>query len=360
MNESDKILFAKYITGQSSPEETSMVKYLINNSKEHEELYVGMYEAWQSSIQYDLDSIDPERAYSSFLINTVKPAAPLVRFISRSGLAIAASVLLICSLGFFYYQTYLSSGNSTELIVQNEINVPKGSTLKTVLSDGTKVWINAGSTLKFNPDFGVKTRTVYLSGEAYFDIAKGSVPFIVKTEHHTIRDIGTTFNVKAYADDLSFETTVIEGEVSIEGKVLIDSDKTQTISVKKQQVFKLNYAPPAGLSLKNNRLSDIVEVKVQKISSAQVEDYTGWTEDLLVFEGKTFQEIIKIMERRYDVEIIMEDIKLRNYEFTGSFKNIDEVGKALKILRKTTDINYEIQGRIIRIHENTTPINESL
>jgi len=95
-------------------------------------------------------------------------------------------------------------------------------------------------------------------------------------------------------------------------------------------------------------------VKVQKLSSSQVEDYTGWTEDLLVFEGKTFQEIIKIMERRYDVEIIMQDMKLRNYEYTGSFKDIDQVEKALNILKETTNIDYHIQGRVITIRENKT------
>ena len=351
MNENDKILIAKYITKQATEEEIVMFKYLIRTSKELEEAYAGMYEAWQKSVYYNLDSIDSNKAYSEFLKYKMKAKLNQAHAINWTKIAIAASVLLVCIIGIYYFK--VKSQKDDYIAVQHQdIKVPKGSTLQTVLSDGTKVWINAGSTLQFEQGFGQTSRTVYLSGEVYFDIAKGSVPFIVKTQHYTINDIGTIFNVKAYPDDLSFETTVIEGEVSIEGKLLIDFDKSQVVSVKEKQVLKLNYAPVRGLPQTPKNLSKVVEMKVQKISPAQFDDYTGWTEDLLVFEGKTFFEIIKIMERRYDVEIIIQDMKVRNYEYTGSFKNVDEVEKALQILKETTEIEYDINGRVIVIREN--------
>lgn len=229
-----------------------------------------------------------------------------------------------------------------------------------MLPDGTTVWINAGSSLKFEPGYGTSSRTVYLDGEAYFDIAENKIPFILKTNHHTIRDIGTVFNVKAYSDDFEFETAVIEGEVSIEGRLSLNSEKAEKLSVKRQQVLKLNYAPVAISGHSEKDITDLIETKVQKINSSQLELYTGWTEDLLVFEGKTFQEISKIMERKYDVEIVMNDQKLRNYEYTGSFKNVDSIEKALKILKETTDIHYQKKGRIITIWGSETLINESL
>lgn len=353
MNEKHKILITKYITKQASNEEIAMVKYLIDSSKIHEEFYVEMYEAWQKSICYKIDFIDSEKAYSDFLCKALDKKTSSPKLISWKSFAIAASILLICSFGIYFYNARQSAVSAVQVSELTEIKVPKGLTRKIVLPDGTKITINMGSSLKFEPGFGKTSRTVHLNGEAYFDIAKNPIPFIVNTDHYTIRDIGTIFNVKAYSDDLSFETIVIEGEVEIEGKLKIDSDKSQKISVKKQQIFKLNYAPAeAGTIQTDQDFSDIVEVKVQKISSAQAEVYTGWTEDLLVFEGKTFQEIIKIMERRYDVEIIIKDLKIRNYEYTGSFRNINEVEKALKILKETTDINYEKNGRIITIRGN--------
>ncbi len=349
MNENDKILLVKYITRQADEEETALAKYLINSSKVHEAFYTQYYETWQKSLYYDIAKIDADKAYSNFLASAtqeeVKEARPSM---TLSRLAIAASIILVCAFGLYFYNTRSGLSQVSPAVVENEVNVPKGSTRKMVLPDGTKVSINAGSTLKFEKGFGNSSRTVYLDGEAYFDIAEHKVPFIVKTNHHVIRDIGTIFNVKAYSDDLEFETAVIEGEVSIEGKLSLNSENAETVSVKRQQVLKLNYAPVVT-SGQNKDVADLIETKVQKVNSAQLEAYTGWTEDLLVFEGKTFQEITKIMERRYDVEIVMNDVKLKNYAYTGSFKNVDNVDKALKILKETTDINYEKNGKVITI-----------
>ncbi|MES3017714.1 MAG: FecR family protein [Bacteroidota bacterium] len=360
MDENDKILIVKYITGQATDEEVAMVKYLISSSSAHEDFYVQYYETWQKSLHYDLDAISPDEAYKSFLSSMKEVVEPVRRpVITLARLAVAASIALICVTGLYFYQNN-NALVPTQTLAKNEIKVPKGSTKKTVLPDGTTVWINAGTSLKFEDDFGERSRTVYLDGEAYFDIADNKVPFIVKTNRHTIRDIGTIFNVKAYSDDLEFETAVIQGEVSIEGKLSLNSDKAEIVSVKQQQVLKLNYAPTTVSGQATENITDLIEAKVQKVNHSQLEVYTGWTEDLLVFEGKTFQEISKIMERKYDVEIVMNDARLRNYAFTGSFKKVDKVEKALQILKETTDINYEQKGRIITIWGNENLTTEGL
>jgi len=351
MKEIDKVLITKYVTRQANEEELAMAKYLISSSKLHEEFYIQVYESWQQSIHYKIGYIDSEKAYSEFLNNTLKRKTTAI-FRSRY-LAIAASVLIVCAITLYFYKSNVSLVNTGQVFSGTEINVPKGTTRKIVLPDGTKVTINAGSSLKFEPDFGKRSRTVHLNGEAYFDISKSEIPFIVNTDNYTIRDIGTIFNVKAYHGDLSFETTVIEGEVQVEGKLTLNSDQSQVISVKQQQVLKLNYAQAISpVNQSKNDSAEIVEVKVQKINPEQFEVYTGWTEDLLVFEGITFHEIIKIMERRYDVDIVMDDLNLRNYVYTGSFKNIDNVEKALKIMKETTDIDYEKKERIITIRKH--------
>lgn len=338
-----------------------MVKYLISSSKAHEDFYVQYYETWQKSLHYDINAIDTDKAYAQFLASAteaeVREMKPIV---TLSRLAIAASIILLCAFGVYFYNGKSALNEPTQNFAQNEIHVPKGSTKKIVLPDGTKVSINAGSSLKFEKDFGNSSRTVYLDGEAYFDIADHAVPFIVKTNHHIIRDIGTIFNIKAYSDDLEFEAAVIEGEVSIEGKLSLNSEKAETLSVKQQQVLRLNYAPVTVSGQAKKDIADLIEAKVQKVNSSQLEAYTGWTEDLLVFEGKTFQEILKIMERRYDVEIVMNDVKLRNYAYTGSFKNVDNVEKALNILKETTDINYKQKGRVITIWGSDNLISEGL
>ena len=355
MKEIDKVLITKYVTRQANEEEIAMAKYLISSSKVHEEFYLQLYETWQRSIYYKIGFIDSEKAYSDFLNKSLERKTGTIFRLKY--LSIAASFLIICATALYFYR----SNRSEKIFSSTEINVPKGAMRKIILPDGTKVTINAGSSLKFESDFGKRNRTVYLNGEAYFDISKNEIPFIVNTHSYTIRDIGTIFNVKAYPDDLSFETMVIEGEVQVEGKLSIDSDKSQMISVKQQQVLKLNYAKSVKHVIQPDKdFSEIIEVKVQKISPTQVEVYTGWTEDLLVFEGITFQEITRIMERRYDVEITMDNSDLRNLKYTGSFKNIDDIEKALKIMKETTDIDYEKQGRIIKIRKGVNFKSDSL
>lgn len=352
MKEIDKILITKYVTRQANEEEMALVKHLISTSEIHKEFYIQVYETWQQSLHYKIGYIDSEQAYAEFISkSSVRDSGKgILKWMSLRKLSIAAALVVLSAISLYFINDKQFKTKSVSEISFTEIKVPKGLLRKLVLPDGTKISVNAGSTLKYNNDFGKKSRTVHLSGEAYFDIAKGNVPFIVHTDNYTIRDIGTVFNVKAYSDDLSFETMVMEGEVIIEGKLTIDSDKPQKISVKKQQVFKLNYASSEKVqNLSNTELSDIVEVKVQKLTPSQMEEYTGWTEDLLVFEGKSFQELIKIMERRYDVEIILEDNNLNNYEYTGSFRNVDNIEKALKIMKETTDIEYNKNGRMITI-----------
>lgn len=352
MKEIDQILIIKYVTRQANDEEAALAKDLIRTSKIHEEFYIQVYESWQKSLHYKIGFVDSEAAFTEFLLkaNIKDSDAGIFAWVSWKKLSIAASLVILSVISLYFINEKQFNSKPVKEVSFTEIKVPKGAVRKFVLPDGTKVSVNAGSTLKYNNDFGKKTRTVHLSGEAYFDISKGQTPFIVNTDNYTIRDIGTVFNVKAYSDDLSFETMVMEGEVVIEGKLTIDSDKPQKISVKKQQVFRLNYASSEKVqNLSHTELSDIVEVKVQKLAPSQMEEYTGWTEDLLVFEGKSFQEIIKIMERRYDVEIVLEDKNLNNYEYTGSFRNVDNIEKALKIMKETTDIEYDKNGRVIII-----------
>ena len=353
MKEIDKVLITKYVTRQANEEEIAMAKHLIGSCELYEKFYLQIYETWQRSIYYKISFVDSEEAYSEFLNKSLhsKSAGGRILFMNPRNFSIAAILILICAVSLYFFNNHeVFKFTQTSELSFTEIKVPKGIVRKLVLPDGTKVSVNSGSIIKYNNDFGKTSRAVYLNGEAYFDIAKGDIPFIVNTDNYTIRDIGTIFNVKAYSDDLSFETMVIEGEVQIEGKLTIDSDKSQKISVKKQQIFKLNYAPDNKVeNLSDTQLSDIVEVKVQKLTPSQLEEYTGWTEDLFVFEGKSFQEIIKIIERRYDVEIILEDTNLRHYEYSGSFRNINDVENALKIMKQTTDLEYDKNGRIITI-----------
>ena len=214
------------------------------------------------------------------------------------------------------------------------------------------VWLNAVSSIRYDTGFGKTNRTVYLEGEAFFDIAhkKSNIPFLVKTKNYTIRDIGTRFNLKAYPSDLFFETTVINGEVSVEDNDAGDKNNNR-IYIKPHQVLKISYNPvnrgerlqPASGPAAFN------EVHISQLDSNKMAVYAGWKDDLLIFDGNTLEEIAKVFERRYNVNINIADSSIKNIRYSGSFKNVKSVEKVLYIIKQNTPINYSINGDTITI-----------
>lgn len=352
MNNEIKDLVVKYIAGQANHDEIAAVKQWISMSKENESYYIELYDTWHNSLHAEPDLVDAQQAYHLFLQNTSGGQKTLYkRLLSWS--KIAAVLILISAAGlYFYSQQYEKSQ------VWHKINVSNGVPRKLVLPDATIVWINSGSQVKYSADFGKTSRTIYLDGEAYFDIAKSKkkIPFLVKTKHFTIRDIGTVFNIKAYSDDPSFEATVIEGKISVEGKISKHDEENSKVFLEKQQVLKINSrleedSKYDAVSQYNGTGNNPERVKVLAIDESQIQLYNGWKDDFLVFEETSFKELAKIIERRYDVEMVFQDEDLLNYKYTGSFRNVESITKVMNIIKATTAINYQINGRTVVVSE---------
>ncbi|WP_207422509.1 FecR family protein [Desertivirga brevis] len=347
MNEDIKTTIVKYITGQADETESAEVREWIKSSPENEELYFQLYEAWHQSLEAN-HSIDVEAAYSSFADKTInrKPIIRRLSFVLRA--AAAVIVVPLCALGL-----YRIINNSPEEILE-VVRVPKGMPRKLNLPDGTLVWLNAGSELKYPKEFGKESRTVYLTGEAYFDIAKSdaNIPFLVKTDKFTIRDVGTVFNVKAYPDEKIFETAVVEGKVSVEGPLTDDSYQNSKVYLDAHQLLKITKVSPSGP--KNAASEDVKTepVKVEQIEPSAIEEFNGWRNDLLIFQEDSFEELSKVLERRYNVTIQFESELLKNYKYTGTFKNLENISKVLQVIKETTPIKYTVNNQLIVISEN--------
>lgn len=345
MNESIEILIVKYISGQASEEEALAVKEWIKLSKSNEADFFQFYETWNHSLHAHPELIDTERAYQAFLdrIADKRPVAKLNR--SWPKIAAAAVFLLICLSGLFYYQKSESSS-------WNIVKTRKGETLKMTLPDGTHVWLNAGTVFRYEKDFGKTSRSVYLNGEAYFDISSGEKgkPFLVYTDNYVIHDIGTVFNVKAYSDEQIFETAVIEGQISVQGRRGPIAKEKQVLVNEKQalriRTVSENIAP-------DNFENDIADagkpINVVDIEASQISGYSGWKDNLLLFEDETFAELSKALERKYDVSIKIKDEELQYLKYTGSFKDIKSVREVLEIIKKTTPIDFSVIGSEITI-----------
>ncbi len=223
--------------------------------------------------------------------------------------------------------SYLNSKTVEETLIFNEIKVPRGQVFKLVLSDSTTVWLNADTKLKYPKEFISKSkfRKVQLEGEAFFEVAHNrKQPFIVSTNGVDVEVLGTKFNVSSYNNDKVISTTLVEGSVKV-----IDSVNNNSIIIKPS--FQASY----------NRLdSDINIVKVD------TEIYTGWMQNKLIINGLKFPEILKKLERVYDVTFINTEKSLENEMYNGEFVN-EDIETVLKTISLSTPFKYQIKEKNI-------------
>ena len=236
-----------------------------------------------------------------------------------------------------------------------------GATRQIVLSDGTRVWLNAGSRLTYPSAFPADHREVKLEGEAFFDVAKSSkAPFSVHAGKITIGVLGTSFNVKAYNGDKDIETTLITGKVQVtldnepEKPILLSPHEKLTVVNDTDDVRKEQ--PAGNKDLEPRRAYNALRYQVQALPNSGSNGVTGvietaWLNNKLVVNDEAFETVAHMLERRYDVRIQFEDERLMQEHISGVFEkeSIDEV---LHILKMTTGFNYRIEGKTIYIRKN--------
>ena len=216
-------------------------------------------------------------------------------------------------------------------LVYSTLKVPYGKRFKLQLSDGTVVSLNSGTTLKYPEQFGLNgKRNVYLTGEAFFEVAKDkNHPFIVHANKVEVEVLGTKFNVSAYPENPTVNSTLIEGSIEMAEA----ENKSNAVLL----------VPNQMATWQNNS---------KKITTKFVDTsiYTAWTKGDIAFKDTPFSTIAKIIERTYDVKIINENSDLARQSFTGSIKiSESSVENILELLKRDTPFNYAIKENIITI-----------
>lgn len=203
----------------------------------------------------------------------------------------------------------------------NTISTPKGGVYQVNLPDGTKVWLNAASSIKFPTTFAqLSQRKVELEGEAYFEVAKNKkVPFVVSTSGQQVQVLGTHFNISSYADEGELKTTLLEGSV----KVIA----ANTIVLK----------PGQQSNLKRNGSGDL------KVSTANIAQVMAWKNGFFHFEKENLHEVMRQLSRWYDIEVIYE-VDRHDDEFMGDIPRGIKLSEALKIL-SFEGTQFRIEGR---------------
>jgi len=343
--EKDLIILTKYIVGEAGDDEKKFIIKWISEDASHEKLYVELKAAWHQSDFYENPGrIDVDKAYNLFREKISKPRRKVFA-LQFSRLQVAASIALLFSIGVVIFFLLQKKSNNTPVFSQ-EIIVPKGRQEKIILNDGTGVWLNSGSVLKIDNNYGKKNRLVYLEGEGYFEVVHHkNMVFTIATKDYTIRDIGTKFNIKAYTADSIFETAVMDGKISVEGRFSGDN-KVSTILLAKNAVLKVRHPLPKDASRAYPASASPVVVLR---NAPNVNSYNYWKDDILVFDNLSFKDIAVQLERKYNVVILIKDDSLNNYHFSGSFNKVPDIENVLNIIQETTPISYQLAGDTIRI-----------
>lgn len=215
---------------------------------------------------------------------------------------------------------YERGQGTAQHISYNTLIVPRGYTYHLVLSDGTKVWLNADSRLRYPSLFARDARLVTIEGEAYFEVAKDPArPFMVQNAHATIKVLGTAFNINTYDNNIA--ATLVNGKIM----VLHEGDST--------------YLQPGQQLISKAPYKDV------RVHQVETETYTAWKDGELVFAETTLEEICHRLERIYNYTIVLPEGKIRERKIEANLPQYKEIGTITQLLEKMTDVHFNINQK---------------
>lgn len=319
-----EILIVKYLQGTLSVEEHALFSEILSQSEQKRKQFEHFQKIWDEAVALHYsDEIDLEQA-----LKVTKKQIPQFkkRVIKLQWLVQAAAVLLL-SLVFGATITYFTNQKPASPIsaaqpVYEEIKAAYGTQTKISLADGTSVWLNSGSQLKFPSSFeNQPTRHVELIGEGYFEVSKNpQQPFVVHANDLSVKVLGTSFNVNAYQQD-HVQVALVEGKVSL----------SKTSNGKSKELLQLK---PSEVADYDKQDSEIL------LSTAdRIQNYMAWTEGKIVLSDVSTEELINRLESWYNVKIEVAEPSLWNNHFTGTFDD-ESLDQVLKYLSISTSFKY--------------------
>ncbi|WP_294080005.1 FecR family protein [Proteiniphilum sp. UBA5384] len=303
----DKDLLHRFFKGNTNIDEEKQIRHWIEISEEN-----------KMAFKYE------RKIYDTLL--TTSPITPVSeqkrQIIPWRKIGTAAAAVLLLLVSTLYIHTLVNPTPE-----YNTLIVPAGQHIHLILADNTDIWLNANSTFRYPSEFSGKHRTVYLDGEAFFDVSKDEKnPFLVKTTAGDIKVTGTSFNVEAYSKQGSFETSLFEGSVEIH------KDKLKLATLRPNE---------KGVLTTDNKIS---------ITSISDNDKYLWRKGLVSFNDKKLEEIFLTLEKYFAVEIQIDTEHLSHHTYTGKFRQSDGIDYALRVLQKNIRFSYERDEETEIIH----------
>ncbi len=301
----EKETLYKFFDGKASREEKEAVRIWLESSPENEQELFREREFFDAMIL----------SGSTKSAGKEKKSHPFFRTVLFEAIKIAAVFVITVACGTYFYKSEIRKIGEA----MNTIKVPAGQRANLTLPDGTNVWLNARSEMRYPAVFTGNKREITLDGEAYFEVTHNEdKPFVVQTNKCNVEVLGTKFNVEAYSDSEDFCTSLMEGSVRVSDK----GNPSETVLL----------SPNHMVSLENGQLST---------SPILDFDVFRWKEGLICFRNMNFEQLMLRFEKCYGVRIVVENKHLVNYICSGKFRISDGIDNALRILQKDAKYSFE-------------------
>jgi transmembrane sensor len=354
-------LLSRNLSGDATEADKEELSHLLQQHPELMQQYEMLHQLWPVNTPANEEPVENDKISRILQLSAAEKSAgnpiqaPVIKIVKWRKVVAWAAVFTAVGVGILLFREWNKEQNT---LAANEIIAPKGSKTRTILPDGSTVWLNAGSRIVY-ADFSGPAREVTLEGEAFFDVVHAvspkthqNKPFIVHAGKIDIKVLGTAFNVKSYPDERTIETTLMRGLVQItrkgdkqgaplylhpNEKIVLPADKPDGESVTKTT------ASDAG---NKNATQDIIHIDSTLKENQHIE--TAWVYNRLEFRGENFEQLARRLERWYNIRIYFEDDAARQLVFNGSLEN-ETVEQAFEALKMAVPFNITIQNNEIFI-----------
>lgn len=311
-----KNLFKKYYNSVLQPGEFNKVAAYLTENKNDIEISASMKKQFYKNLGEEPETSrnNPElfEKIQSEVLKDKNQYTQKKLKIYRWSLRVAAVLVIGLLVGnLLHMQGFF---NTNEIVVQQTVSTPYGAKTNLTLPDGSTVWLNSGSSISFPAKFN-ENRPVVLHGEAFFEVEKNRKPFVVCTKHGKVEVTGTAFNVQAFDENTTFQTTLVEGSVN-----LSDSEQQNRTSLK-----------PGQQGILTNNGFKIVEVDTDL--------FTSWKDGKLIFKKEPFPSFTKKLERWYNVKIEYSDKNLDELWYTGSIE-MESISEVMEMISIAAPVSY--------------------
>ena len=363
LNKTDDLIIS-VLSDNASTKECRMLNDWLEASHENKQYFKAMRNTWLASgVIRKMNGSDANHGFRKFT-STIPPSPAHKDNKKQRILQMVAISIVLLAVGTISY--YFFKPNETPLISSSyyETIVPIGAKSQIVLVDGTKVWLNAESRLRYSKTFALSDREVFLEGEGYFEVTPNKdLPFEVKTSKLKVKAIGTSFNVKAYPNDSIIEAILVSGKIEVSQTENEDSDETAVLLLPKQRITYLKNTneilfeskPKYEIEEKHTEtvilepIKPVISQKIKEIPATT--DYmvsTSWKDKRWSIESEELKSLAIKLERRYNVHISFVNEDLKDYKFTGTIED-EPIEAVLKVISQTSPVNYEIRGSEITL-----------